>query len=90
YGAGDKARTERIIEQTIAFKALVAVIAAILLYFFLEPLLRFFTKDPAVIRAALEYGRVRVFFLPVFFASYSCFTALRCTGDAKSQMWIML
>jgi len=90
YGAGDKARTERIIEQTIAFKALVAVVAAILLYFFLEPLLRVFTQDPAVIRAALEYGRVRVFFLPVFFASYSCFTALRCTGDAKSQMWIML
>ena len=90
YGSGDKARAQRVIEQTIVFKGLVAIIAAALLYAFLEPLVRFFSNDPEVIRAALEYGRVRIFFLPVFFATYSCFTALRCTGDPASQMWIML
>lgn len=90
YGAGDRARTERVIEQTIAFKGLVAVVAALLLYIGLEPLLRFFSSDPEVIRSALDYGRIRIFFLPVFFATYSCFTALRCTGDPASQMWIML
>jgi len=90
YGSGDRARTERVIEQTIAFKGLVAVVAAILLYVGLEPLVRIFTSDPEVVRSALDYGRIRVFFLPVFFATYSCFTALRCTGDPASQMWIML
>jgi len=90
YGAGNIARAERIIEQTIVFKALVAIIAAVALYLGLEPLLRIFTRDPEVIGAALEYGRIRVFFLPIFFATYSCFTALRCTGDPGSQMWIML
>jgi putative MATE family efflux protein len=90
YGSGDRARTARVIEQTIVFKAFVAIIAAILLHFSLEPLLRIFTDDPEAIRSALEYGRIRVFFLPVFFATYSCFTALRCTGDPASQMWIML
>lgn len=90
YGAGDRARAARIIEQTIVFKVFVAVIASVILYFGLEPLVRVFTKDPEAIRAALEYGRLRIFFLPVFFATYSCFTALRCTGDPASQMWIML
>lgn len=90
FSAGNKARTEVIIEQTIVFKGLVAIIAAILLYFGLEPLLRLFTSDPEVLRSALEYGRIRIFFLPVFFMTYSCFTALRCTGDPGSQMWIML
>jgi putative MATE family efflux protein len=90
FGAGDQARTERIIEQTIVFKGFVAIIAAILLYFGLEPLVRVFTSDPEVVGSALEYGRVRIFFLPVFFMTYSCFTALRCTGDPGSQMWIML
>ncbi|HOX11442.1 MAG TPA: MATE family efflux transporter [Spirochaetales bacterium] len=90
FGAGDKARTARVIEQTIVFKSFMAVIASAFLYFALEPLIRFFTSDPEVIRSALEYGRIRTFFLPVFFATYSCFTALRCTGDPKSQMWIML
>jgi len=89
-GAGNSERTSRIIEQTIVFKAFVAVIAAVLLYFGLEPLLRVFSTDPEVLAAGLGYGRLRVFFLPVFFMSYSCFTALRCSGDPSSQMWIML
>ncbi len=90
YGSGDAARTGRIVEQTIVFKALVAIVAALALDLSLEPLVRFFSDDPEVLRSALEYGRVRVYFLPVFFATYSCFTALRCTGDPASQMWIML
>jgi putative MATE family efflux protein len=90
FGAGDTKRTARVIEQTIVFKSFMAVIASAFLYFSLEPLVRFFSSDPEVIRSALEYGRIRTFFMPVFFATYSCFTALRCTGDPKSQMWIML
>lgn len=90
FGAGDRLRTQRIIEQTIVFKVFMAIIAAVVLYFSVEPLIRFFSTDPEVVRSALEYGRVRIFFLPVFFATYSCFTALRCTGDPSSQMWIML
>jgi len=90
YGSGDMERTRRVVEQTIVFKAFMAVIAAVLLNIFLEPLIRFFSTDPEVVSSALEYGRVRIFFLPVFFATYSCFTALRCTGDPGSQMWIML
>jgi putative MATE family efflux protein len=89
-GAGDEERMSRIVEQTIVFKALVAVIAAVLLYIGLEPLLRFFSSDPEVIAAGLAYGRIRTFFLPIFFMTYSCFTALRCSGDPQSQMWIML
>ncbi|MBU0927511.1 MAG: MATE family efflux transporter [Spirochaetes bacterium] len=90
FGAGDEPRTARVVEQTIVFKAFMAVIAALVLFVALEPLVRFFSSDPAVVRSALEYGRIRIFFLPLFFATYSCFTALRCTGDPGSQMWIML
>lgn len=90
YGAGDKERTRKIIEQTIVFKAFVAIIAAVIFYISLPPLVKFFSSDPEVIGSALNYGRIRIFFLPVFFMTYSCFTALRCTGDPKSQMWIML
>jgi putative MATE family efflux protein len=89
-GAADEEGTNRVVEQTIVFKAFVAIIAAILLYIGLEPLLRFFSSDPEVVAAGLAYGRVRTFFLPIFFMTYSCFTALRCSGDPASQMWIML
>lgn len=90
WGAGDRERASRVIEQTIVFKVFVAVLTALLLYFSLEPLIRIFSSDPEVVAAALDFGRIRILFLPVFFATYSCFTALRSTGDPSSQMWIML
>lgn len=90
FGAGQRERTSRVIEQTIVFKTLMAVIAAAVLYAGLDPLVRFFSDDPDVVSYALAYGRLCIFFMPVFYASYSCFTALRCTGDPMSQMWIML
>ena len=89
-GSGDQENAARVIEQTIVFKVFTAIIAAIIMYVGLEPALRFFTSDPEVLRSALDYGRLRIFFLPVFFATFSCFTALRSTGDPASQMWIML
>jgi Na+-driven multidrug efflux pump len=67
YGSGDTERTRRVIEQTIAFKALVALISATFLLLFLKPLIAFFTDDPLVRRSALEYGYIRIFFLPIMF-----------------------
>ena len=83
-------RTKRILEQTLTFKILVAIIAAVIISIILEPFLWFFSKDKKVIKAALDYGYIRMFFLPIMFASYSVNTALRCLGDAKTPMKIMI
>lgn len=90
YGKGDEARTSLCIEQTIVFKALVAVLAGILFSILLRPLLGFFTQDKEVQSAAMAYGYIRIFFLPIMFSSYTINTALRCTGDAKRPMKIMM
>lgn len=90
YGRNDMERTRRVLEQTLTFKMLVAVISAIIIAIILEPLLCFFSKDEKVIQSALEYGYIRIFFLPIMFASYSVNTALRCLGDAKTPMKIMI
>lgn len=89
YGKKDIEKTKKAIEQTITFKAIVAIIAAIILYFGMEPLLNFFTNDIAVIKNGLSYGYIRIFFLPIFFSSFSLNTALRCIGDSKKPMYIM-
>ena len=90
YGKNDMERTKRILEQTLTFKMLVAVVAAIIISIILKPLLWFFSKDRLVINAALDYGYIRIFFLPIMFASYSVNTALRCLGDSKTPMYIMI
>ncbi|MBU5438987.1 MATE family efflux transporter [Tissierella sp. MSJ-40] len=90
YGKNDVDRSRKIVEQTLAFKGLVAVITAIIFSVLLKPLLNFFTDDPEVLKAALDYGYIRMFFLPIMFSSYSVNTALRCLGDAKTPMKIMI
>jgi hypothetical protein len=52
-GSGDERKASRVVEQTVAFKALVAIVSAILLYLGLEPALRLFSGDPEVVSAGL-------------------------------------
>lgn len=89
YGAGDIGRTQRTIEQTIAFKTLLGIIASIILLIFLKPLMSFFTNDPLVLKLSLEYGYIRILCIPLLFAMASFNTVLRSIGDAKSSMYIL-
>lgn len=89
FGKGDHARTSLCVEQTLTFKAFVAVIAGILFALLLNPLLNFFTGDPVVQKAALDYGYIRIFFLPVMFSAYTLNTAFRCVGQATRPMVLM-
>jgi len=89
YGKKDYNQTARSIEQTISFKFLVALIAATFMAVFLEPLMSLFA-DETVVNYGLEYGYLRLFFLPIMFSSYSVNTVFRCLGDAKTPMIIMI
>lgn len=83
YGAKDYIRLNRVIEQTIVFKIFVAIIASTILMIFLQPLMRFFSREPEMISSSLNYSYWHVFFLPIFFATYSVHTVLRTTGESK-------
>ncbi|WP_206528148.1 MATE family efflux transporter [Marinitoga sp. 38H-ov] len=89
YGRKDIKKTNLAIEQTIAFKFFVALIGSIFFAFFLEPILQIFADD-TVIQYGLDYGYIRVFFLPIMFSSFSVNTALRNIGDSKTPMNIMI
>ncbi|MEL3908614.1 MAG: MATE family efflux transporter [Treponemataceae bacterium] len=90
YGRGDHAHTQRIAEQTISFKVVLAILSGLLLFVLLEPLLSLYTQNEAVIKYALDYGWLRIFFLPLAFSSYSVNTIFRCTDDSKTPMKIMI
>lgn len=90
YGTGSKENTSIAIEQTLTFKGLVAIIAAILVLLILKPALNFFTNDAEVIQSALSYGYLRVFFLPILFSSFTVNTAFRCLGEGKKPMIVMV
>lgn len=90
YGRKTEERTQRISEQTISFKIVLALMTAILLLIFINPLLNLYSDDAVVKQAALDYGMIRIFALPIAFSSYSINTIFRCTGDSKTPMKIMV
>ncbi len=89
YGNKDMEGTKLAIEQTITFKCFMAIISMIAFALLIKPMVGFFTTEKPVIDAAMDYGYIRLFFLPIMFSSYSVNTALRCLGDAKTPMVIM-
>lgn len=89
HGNHDTERTRLAAEQTIIFKILLATVGAIIMALLLEPAYRMYSDDPQVIRYGLEYGFIRIAFIPVFFSSYSVNTIFRCTGDAKTPMYLL-
>ncbi len=90
FGSGDKERTQLAAEQTLIFKFLLATVGATILGLLLEPAFRLYTSDPEVIQHGMDYGMIRVVFIPVFFSSYSVNTIFRCTGDAKTPMKLLI
>ena len=89
YGAGRVERTRAVIEQTLVFKALVALAAGLLGIIILRPAVGLYSADPEVIGAALSYGRIRLLALPLMFSSYTVITALRSIGDARRPLLIL-
>lgn len=90
HGRKDLERTRLVAEQTLSFKVVMALISACALWLTVEPFVAFYTDDPEVMAAALDYGKLRILFLPLMFSSYSVNTIFRCTGDSKTPMAIML
>lgn len=90
YGKKDYQLTSKIIEQTLVFKFIVALIASAILFVAFKPAVTIFSKEEAVISSALEYGYIRIFFMPFFFLTYSTYTALRNIGEVSIPMFTML
>ncbi len=89
HGSGNKAKTATAAERTLAFKFIWSLAGALFMAAFLRPLVSFFSKEQSVITYALDYGYIRVLFIPIFFSSYSVNTIFRCTGDAKTPMKLL-
>ncbi|WP_231450379.1 MULTISPECIES: MATE family efflux transporter [unclassified Thermosipho (in: thermotogales)] len=90
YGKRNVDRTNSVIEQTIAFKFLVAIVGSVVLLLFLKPIFYLFTNERNVLELGLKYGYLRIFFLPIMFSSFSINTAFRSIGDSKTPMIIMI
>lgn len=90
YGSGDMEKTRQISQETIFFKVVLAIIGAAVMGLLLPWFYNLYSDDPAVVKYGMDYGIIRLAFLPVFFSSYTVNTIFRCTGDAKTPMRLLI
>jgi putative MATE family efflux protein len=90
FGAGNKEKTIEAIEQTIIFKFLLALVVGIVMSLIIPNVLSPLAGNSRVLEESVTYGRIRLITLPLAFSSYSVNTALRCIGDARKPLYIMV
>lgn len=90
YGSGDKEKTVEVVEQTIIFKFFLALIIGVIAGIFVPYALIPLANNNEILQMAIIYGRIRLLTLPLAYSSYTVNTALRCIGDAKKPLYLML
>jgi putative MATE family efflux protein len=89
---GEKAfdQAEKAIRETIVLKLLFGVFFAAAGFFFIEPMLALLGAEGDALRMGAEYGRVVVVGIPIGYAMYSIFTAMRSVANPKMAMSLMI
>jgi putative MATE family efflux protein len=88
YGEKEYFKTEKAIKETIFLKLFFGVIFSALGLFFLRDALRFVGAEGETLELAVAYGAIFMAGMPIMFATYSLFTAMR--GVANPQMAMIL
>lgn len=90
YGEKDFGQTEVAIKETLILKLFFGIVLNLVGLLFLPDFLRLLGARGAAYDLALSYGRVMIIGLPILYAVYSIFTALRSIANPNLAMGLML
>ena len=91
-GAGNKAEADRTATHAIVLVLIGTVIMTILLFVFLEPIIRVFATgaEEGTIQQCLSYGRPIIIFMTIFMLTGVLSNVMRSEGAAKRAMYILI
>lgn len=90
YGERDFDRTETAIKETLILKLFFGLLVNIVGLIFLPIMLRLLGAEGEAYAMGVTYGRIVIVGLPVFYAAYSIFTALRGVANPNLAMALMI
>jgi len=90
YGEGNLAAAEAAIKETFILKWLCALVSGTLGLIFLRPLMILMGAEPEVAELGVQFGRIHMLGMGLYFSSYTIFTSLRCIEAPKTAMTVML
>jgi len=90
YGEKEFDRTEKAIKETILLKLFFGFCLAVLGWFFLPEMLYLIGARGDTLALGIGYGRILLLGLPIMYATYSIFTALRGVANPNWAMALMI
>ncbi|MDH4157417.1 MAG: MATE family efflux transporter [candidate division Zixibacteria bacterium] len=90
YGEKEYDLTEKAIKETILLKLIFGTALAIVGWIFLTDLLYLLGARDETLRLSISYGRIFLVGLPIMYATYSIFTALRGVANPNWAMALMI
>ena len=88
YGEKDYDNTERAIKETIILKLFFGTLLGLIGWFFIKDMLSFLGAENDVLSLGISYGKILLFGLPLMYAAYSFFTAMRSIANPAIAMEI--
>jgi putative MATE family efflux protein len=89
YGAKEYDLTEKAIKETLVLKLVVGAIFGIIGYIFLPQLMYLIGARDEALALGLQYGKIIFLGLPINYAIWTIFTALRGTANPHKAMALM-
>lgn len=90
YGEKAYDDTEKSIKETIALKLIFGTFCGVIGWIFIRQLLTLLGASGDALTMGIGYGRIILFGLPIMYATYSIFTALRGIANPKWSMGLMI
>lgn len=90
YGEKDYDNTERAIKETIILKLFFGALLGLFGWIFLRDLLTMLNASGETLEMGMRYGRIMIIFLPILYATYSIFTAMRGIANPAIAMILMI
>ncbi len=90
YGEGDVVAAEKAIKEAILLKLALGAIFGVAGFFLVRNALALLGADESVRALGADYGRILLLGLPVMYATYTIFTAMRGVGNPNLSFMLML
>ncbi len=90
YGEKDYDNTEKAIKETIVLKLFFGTLLGVFGWLYLKEMLTFLGAEKEVLDLGISYGKILLFGMPIMYATYSFFTALRSIANPALSMGMMI
>jgi len=90
WGAGEKEKVKQVFSLALRIAGSLALVFALVTWFFPGTVMRIFTKEPEVIEAGVRYLKITAFIYLIHGTGFVMAQLMRSVGNARLGMWVSL